>query len=106
MRLLIVEDEETIARPLARLLCTEGWKVELAFTAAEALAHLKEGPLDAVLIDLGPVSYTHLDVYKRQALPYRTQNPIRFCAQVWRQRCCSRAWITERWTVSLPTCSF
>lgn len=53
MRLLIVEDEETIARPLARLLCTEGWKVELAFTAAEALAHLKEGPLDAVLIDLG-----------------------------------------------------
>ena len=41
MRLLIVEDEETIARPLARC-CTEGWKVELAFTAAEALAHLKE----------------------------------------------------------------
>ena len=36
MHVLLVEDEEIIARPLASLLRAEGWTVETAPTAAQA----------------------------------------------------------------------
>lgn len=53
MRVLVVEDEEGIALPLARLLCAQGWSVVTAGTAAEALGQIEKNAFDAALIDLG-----------------------------------------------------
>ena len=50
MRLLVVEDDPTIAEPLQRGLMREGFDVDLAATGAEALA---AGECDLVLLDLG-----------------------------------------------------
>jgi two-component system, OmpR family, response regulator RegX3 len=50
MRLLVVEDDPTIAEPLRRGLLREGFDVDLAGTGAEALA---AGECDLVLLDLG-----------------------------------------------------
>jgi len=50
MRLLVVEDDPTIAEPLRRGLMREGFDVDLAGTGADALA---AGECDLVLLDLG-----------------------------------------------------
>jgi two-component system, OmpR family, response regulator RegX3 len=50
MRLLVVEDDATIAEPLRTGLVREGFEVELAGTGADALA---AGECDLVLLDLG-----------------------------------------------------
>ncbi|MCU0261837.1 MAG: response regulator transcription factor [Ilumatobacteraceae bacterium] len=50
MRLLVVEDDPTIAAPLREGLVREGFEVELVATGAGALA---AGPVDLVLLDLG-----------------------------------------------------
>jgi two-component system, OmpR family, response regulator RegX3 len=49
VRILIVEDEDSIAEPLSEGLRREGFTVERAATGAEALA---AGPTDVVLLDL------------------------------------------------------
>lgn len=53
MKVLLVEDEEAIARPLATLLRAEGWAIETAATAARARELVSEQAYDAALIDLG-----------------------------------------------------
>lgn len=53
MNVLLVEDEESIARPLATLLRAEGWRIETAPTAARAREQIGQCAFDAVLIDLG-----------------------------------------------------
>ena len=53
MTVLLVEDEEAIARPLATLLRAEGWTVETACTAAHARELAAACAFDAALIDLG-----------------------------------------------------
>jgi two-component system response regulator RegX3 len=50
MRLLVIEDDAGIARPLRTGLMREGFEVELAATGADALA---AGDCDLVLLDLG-----------------------------------------------------
>jgi DNA-binding response OmpR family regulator len=50
MRILVVEDDPSIAVPLAEGLGREGFEVELAATGAAALA---ASPVDLVLLDLG-----------------------------------------------------
>ena len=59
MRLLIVEDEDAIAEPLAEGLRREGFEVERAATGAEALA---AAPADLVLLDLRLPDLDGLDV--------------------------------------------
>jgi DNA-binding response OmpR family regulator len=49
VRILIVEDEDVIAEPLARGLAREGFEVVRASTGREAL---EAGPVDVVLLDL------------------------------------------------------
>jgi len=49
MKVLLVEDEDSIAEPLAEGLRREGFAVERAATGAEALG---AGPADVVLLDL------------------------------------------------------
>lgn len=53
MTVLLVEDEEAIARPLATLLRAEGWIIETACTAARARELAAACAFDAALIDLG-----------------------------------------------------
>ena len=52
MNVLLVEDEEAIARPLAILLRAEGWAIETAATAADARELAAARTFDAALIDL------------------------------------------------------
>ena len=53
MRLLLVEDEDAIARPLALLLQGEGWQVDRCAGVGPALALLGQAQFDAAVIDLG-----------------------------------------------------
>ena len=59
MRILLVEDEDAIAEPLADGLRREGFVVERAATGAEALA---AGETDLVLLDLRLPDVDGLDV--------------------------------------------
>jgi DNA-binding response OmpR family regulator len=52
VRILIVEDERSIAEPFARLLRREGFEPTVAGTAAEALSRACETEPDLVLLDL------------------------------------------------------
>ncbi len=51
-RVLVVEDEEAISRPLAAALQREGFVPRVAGSAAEALAEAREWRPDAVVLDL------------------------------------------------------
>lgn len=53
MNVLLVEDEESIALPLATLLRAEGWAIETAGSVGAARALLDRCAFDAALIDLG-----------------------------------------------------
>ena len=53
MNVLLVEDEEAIARPLATLLRAEGWTIETAATAARARELAASRAFDAALIGGG-----------------------------------------------------
>ena len=61
-RILVVEDDRRIRDLLRRGLIFEGYSVDTAEDGETALHVARETPPDAVI----PVSYTHLDVYKRQ----------------------------------------
>jgi two-component system response regulator RegX3 len=71
MRLLIVEDEDAIAEPLAEGLRREGYDVERAATGAEALV---AGPVDLILLDLRLPDRDGLDVCRE--LRQRSSVPI------------------------------
>ena len=66
MRILIAEDDQVLADGLLRSLRASGYAVDQVSTGTEADAALAAHEFDLVILD--PVSYTHLDVYKRQAL--------------------------------------
>ncbi|MDE3069927.1 MAG: response regulator transcription factor [Acidobacteriota bacterium] len=51
-RLLLVEDEPSISGPFSRALAREGFVPVVAATAALARAHMRDAPLDLVLLDL------------------------------------------------------
>ena len=69
MRLLIVEDEEDMREALCYGLRRCGYAVDAAGDGADAVEQCGINEYDLVA-----VSYTHLDVYKRQAL-----NLVRKC---------------------------
>jgi two-component system response regulator RegX3 len=71
VRLLIVEDEDAIAEPLAEGLRREGFEVERAANGAEALA---AAPVDLVLLDLRLPDLDGLDVCRE--LRERSSVPI------------------------------
>jgi two-component system response regulator RegX3 len=71
MRVLVVEDEEAIAEPLAEGLRREGFTVTVAGTGAEALA---AGEADVVLLDLRLPDLDGLDVCRQ--LRARSDVPI------------------------------
>ena len=51
-RLLVVDDEESVALTVSEVLRQEGFKVETASSGEEAVARLGEGEYDLVLTDL------------------------------------------------------
>ena len=63
LRVLVVDDEEVIRDVLERLLEREGWTVNTAENAAEALEVFDSDPHDVVLLDLmrsaGPTPLPH-----------------------------------------------
>ncbi len=71
MRLLVVEDDPTIARPLRTGLEREGFEVCLVATGAEALA---AGEPDLVLLDLGLPDMDGKDVCRK--LRERSEVPV------------------------------
>jgi two-component system, OmpR family, response regulator RegX3 len=71
MRVLVVEDEDSIAEPLAEGLRREGFTVSVAATGAEALA---AGEADVVLLDLRLPDVDGLDVCR--TLRERSNVPI------------------------------
>jgi DNA-binding response OmpR family regulator len=62
MRVLLVEDDDAIAEPLAAGLARYGFRVDRARTGAEALA---APPHDVVLLDLGLPDMDGIDVCRR-----------------------------------------
>ena len=52
VRILIVEDEVSMARSLARGLAQEGYMVDVALDGADGLARASSEPYDAIILDL------------------------------------------------------
>jgi DNA-binding response OmpR family regulator len=65
MQVVLVEDDEAIALPLARALRREGYAVRLATTGAEALAEVDAAPPALLLLDLGLPDRDGIDVCGR-----------------------------------------
>ena len=53
MKILLVEDEQSIAQPLKTLLETQGWTIHLVSTVAQALSDISQYHFDAAIMDLG-----------------------------------------------------
>jgi two-component system response regulator RegX3 len=73
MRLVLVEDEDTIVRPLLAALGREGFGVDRYVTAEEALAAMAESRPDAVIMDISLPGMSGVDacrvVKERWGLP-------------------------------------
>ena len=65
--ILVIEDDERFAGILGDLAREMGFGCLAAHTATDGLALAAQRRPDAIVLDINPVSYTHLDVYKRQA---------------------------------------
>src|SRR3954447_20888189 len=74
MRVLIVEDDDAIATPLAKGLEREGLDVDRVETGTDALAHSAAGDFDVVLLDLGLPDRDGFDVCRE--LRARSDVPI------------------------------
>ena len=72
MRVLIVEDEPTIASQLAAALGQAGYAVDCADNGVEALALGGSEPVDAVILDLGLPQLDGLTVLKKWRAAGRT----------------------------------
>lgn len=64
-QILIIEDEENIARVLQLELEFEGYSVETAYTGTDGLIKYREKPWDLVLLDLMLPGLSGLDVLRR-----------------------------------------
>ena len=58
--ILVVEDDPDINGLLCRLLKKQGYSLTAAYSGSEARLLLSSREFDLVLLDLMPVSYTHL----------------------------------------------
>lgn len=72
MRVLIVEDEPTIASQLAAALGSAGYAVDRAENGIDALALGSNEPVDAVILDLGLPQMDGLTVLKKWRSAGRT----------------------------------
>lgn len=64
LRLLIVDDNETMVKTLQDICQIKGYEVEGAYSAPEALAKLAGGSFDFVLSDIKMAEVSGLDLHK------------------------------------------
>jgi DNA-binding response OmpR family regulator len=64
-RVLLVEDDDMIARPLVRTLEREGYAVDHVAQGSEALARIRDVETDLMLLDLGLPDLDGLEVCRR-----------------------------------------
>ena len=69
-RILIVEDDENITKMIEAALSIVGHTFASCADGKSAVDMILYGGYDLVLLDIMPVSYTHLDVYKRQIMEW------------------------------------
>ncbi len=60
--ILLIEDEESITTPLAEALVRDGFRADVAHTAADGLARGRAARPDLVLLDIGLPDGSGLDV--------------------------------------------
>jgi DNA-binding NtrC family response regulator len=65
--ILVVDDEKNIRRTLRMVLESEGYSVEEAGSAEEALVRLQTGGIDAVLLDVKLPGISGLDALARKS---------------------------------------
>jgi signal transduction histidine kinase len=65
VRVLIVDDEEGVRRPMARFLTRRGATVEEAGDGLEALTRLANGPADVILADLRMPRMSGIELYAK-----------------------------------------
>ena len=69
--ILVCDDDKDIVEAISIYLEQEGHQILKAYDGQQALLVLQKNEVDLLIIDVmmpKPVSYTHLDVYKRQVL--------------------------------------
>src|SRR5262245_30733119 len=64
-RVLVVDDEKNIRRTLAMVLEGEGYSVEDAHSAEEAIARVAEGGIEAVMLDVKLPGISGIDAIER-----------------------------------------
>ena len=62
MRILIIEDEKSLAEEIASFLRNEQYQCDLSFTGRDASEKLAVNPYDFVLLDIGLPDYNGLDL--------------------------------------------
>ena len=65
MRLLVIEDDETLRESLCKQLADTGFGIEQAADGREGLYHALEFPIDLVIIDLGLPEISGLDIIRQ-----------------------------------------
>ncbi|MEO1582565.1 MAG: response regulator transcription factor [Pseudomonadota bacterium] len=65
MRLLVVEDDETLRESLKEQLLAEGYRVEAAADGEEGLYFAREYPIDLAIVDLGLPGIPGIDLIKQ-----------------------------------------
>ena len=73
MNILVCDDDREIVEAIEIYLSQEGYHILKAYDGMQALKVMEQEEVHLLIIDVmmpKPVSYTHLDVYKRQSLYY------------------------------------
>ena len=72
MRILIVEDEKSLAAEIKQFLVKEDYNIDLAHTGEEASELISINPYDFILLDIGLPDYNGLDLIK-EAKKYNSE---------------------------------
>jgi CheY-like chemotaxis protein len=64
-KILVIDDEPDVVSFLTRLLRDQGYSVESASSAVDALALLEQGPPDLILLDLQMPYESGTDLYRK-----------------------------------------
>ena len=74
-KILVVDDEEVMRDVLGSVLGGEGYSVRFAATGPDAIAALKESPVDAVILDLMLPGMSGLEVLDELTVRYSWSRP-------------------------------
>jgi CheY-like chemotaxis protein len=75
-RILVIDDDSNLSRTLADILRVKGYEAVSAANGAEALALLRENPVNLALIDIGLPDISGVEVLKRIKADYPSTEAI------------------------------